>query len=89
MKKARTLKNNFEHPKQCLRVAWGLDDIPSKVCVNHSLKWKNIEWKKIEKYVFKLPKLIYRASSPDEICFSAQILKTSEQKLLLKIACWL
>ena len=89
MNKAKTLKRSLENPEPFLSVAWDTNDIPDPCSVNPNLKWKDINWKKVEKYVFKLPKLIYRASSPDEICFSAQILKTSEQKLLLKIACWL
>ncbi|WP_293124648.1 reverse transcriptase N-terminal domain-containing protein [Okeania sp. SIO1I7] len=32
----------------------------------HLNKWKDINWKQVEKYVFKLQKLIYKASSCGE-----------------------
>ena len=35
--------------------------------VNPNLKWRDIDWKKVERYVFKLQKLIYKASSRGEI----------------------
>ncbi|OZH51318.1 DNA polymerase, partial [Hydrocoleum sp. CS-953] len=48
-------------------MAWDTDDIPAPVCINPTLKWKDINWKRVEKNVFKLQKLIYRASSRGEI----------------------
>ena len=48
-------------------MAWDTNDIPDLCSVNPNLKWKDINWKKVEKYVFKLQKLIYRASSRGEI----------------------
>jgi len=45
-----------------LSVAWDTDDIPSQVSINPTLKWQDIDWKRVEKNVFKLQKLIYRAS---------------------------
>nr|WP_293143517.1 group II intron reverse transcriptase/maturase [Okeania sp. SIO3I5] len=50
-----------------LSVAWDTDDIPSQVSVNPNLKWKDINWRRVEKNVFKLQKLIYRASYSGEI----------------------
>ncbi|ABG49926.1 RNA-directed DNA polymerase [Trichodesmium erythraeum IMS101] len=67
MNKAKTLKRSLENPKPFLSVAWDTNDIPDPCSVNPNLKWKDINWKKVEKYVFKLQKLIYRASSRGEI----------------------
>ncbi|WP_293132262.1 group II intron reverse transcriptase/maturase [Okeania sp. SIO3I5] len=50
-----------------LSVAWDTDDIPYQVSVNPNLKWTDINWRRVEKNVFKLQKLIYRASSRGEI----------------------
>ena len=50
-----------------LSVAWDTDDIPNQVSVNPNLKWRNVDWRRVEKNVFKLQKLIYRASSRGEI----------------------
>ncbi|NEQ73090.1 MAG: group II intron reverse transcriptase/maturase [Okeania sp. SIO2C9] len=50
-----------------LSVAWDTDDVPSQVSVNPNIQWKDINWKRVETYVFKLQKLIYRASSRGEI----------------------
>ncbi|ABG51273.1 RNA-directed DNA polymerase [Trichodesmium erythraeum IMS101] len=38
-----------------------------QICVNPNLKWRDIDWKKVERYVFKLQKLIYKASSRGKI----------------------
>jgi len=46
-----------------LSVAWDTKDIPSQFSRNSTLKWEDIDWNRVEKYVFKLQKLIYRASS--------------------------
>ncbi|NEQ39600.1 MAG: RNA-dependent DNA polymerase, partial [Okeania sp. SIO3I5] len=67
MNKAKTLKRKLGNPKPFLSVAWDTDDIPSQVSVNPNLKWRDINWKRVEKNVFKLQKLIYRASSRGEI----------------------
>ncbi|NEQ40050.1 MAG: group II intron reverse transcriptase/maturase [Okeania sp. SIO3I5] len=67
MNKAKTLKRRLVNPKPFLSVAWDTDDIPDPVCINPNLKWKDINWKRVEKNVFKLQKLIYRASSRGEI----------------------
>ncbi|WP_375341000.1 group II intron reverse transcriptase/maturase [Okeania sp. SIO1F9] len=67
MNKAKTLKRKLGNPRPFLSVAWDTDDIPNQVSINPNLKWKDINWKKVEKYVFKLQKLIYRASSRGEI----------------------
>ena len=50
-----------------LSVAWDTDDIPDPVCINPNLKGRDINWQRVEKNVFKLQKLIYRASSRGEI----------------------
>ncbi|WP_365670747.1 group II intron reverse transcriptase/maturase [Okeania sp. SIO3I5] len=67
MNKAKTLKRRLGNPKPFLSVAWDTNDIPDPVCINPNLKWRDINWKKVEKFVFKLQKLIYRASSRGEI----------------------
>ena len=67
MNKAKTLKRHLGNPKPFFRVAWDTDDIPPQISVNLNLKWKDIDWKRVEKNVFKLQKLIYRASSRGEI----------------------
>ncbi|ABG49726.1 RNA-directed DNA polymerase [Trichodesmium erythraeum IMS101] len=67
MNKAEILKRKLDNPRPFSSVAWDTYDIPNQVCVNPNLKWKDINWKKVEKYVFKLQKLIYRASSRGEI----------------------
>ena len=67
MNKAKTLKRRLVNPKPFLSVASDTDDISSQVSVYPHLKWKDIDWKRVEKNVFKLQKLIYRASSCGEI----------------------
>ena len=67
MNKAKTLKRRVGNPKPFLSVAWNTDDIPSQVTVNPNITWKDIKWKRVEKNVFKLQKLIYKASSRGEI----------------------
>ncbi|GGA14520.1 group II intron reverse transcriptase/maturase [Okeania sp. KiyG1] len=62
-----------------LNVAWDTEDIPSQISINPNLKWKDINWKKVEKSVFKLQKLIYRASMSGEFRKMHRY-----QKLLLK-----
>ncbi|GGA39391.1 reverse transcriptase N-terminal domain-containing protein [Okeania sp. KiyG1] len=79
MNKAQTLKRRLGNPKLFLSVAWDTEDIPSQVSINPNLKWKDINWKKVEKSVFRLQKLIYRASMSGEIRKMHRY-----QKLLLK-----
>ncbi len=67
MNKAKILKRRLGNPKPFLSVAWNTDDTRNQDSVNPNLKWKDINWKKVEKYVFKLQKLIYRASSRGKI----------------------
>nr|WP_287279035.1 MULTISPECIES: reverse transcriptase N-terminal domain-containing protein [unclassified Okeania] len=62
-----------------LSVAWDTEDMLSQVSINPNLKWKDINWKKVEKSVYKLQKLIYRASSRGEFRKMHRY-----QKLLLK-----
>ncbi len=71
MNKAKTLKRHLGNPKPFLSVAWDTHDIPNQASVNPNFKWKDIIWKRVELYVFKLQKLIYRASSRGEIRVSA------------------
>ncbi|NEO52206.1 MAG: RNA-dependent DNA polymerase, partial [Okeania sp. SIO3B5] len=79
MNKAQTLKRKLGNPKPFLSVAKDTDNTPSKISINPNLKWKDINWKKVEKSVFKLQKLIYRASSRGELRKMHRY-----QKLLLK-----
>ncbi|NEO54443.1 MAG: group II intron reverse transcriptase/maturase [Okeania sp. SIO3B5] len=79
MNKAQTLKRRLGNPKPFLSVARDIGDIPSQISINPVLKWKDINWKKVEKSVFKLQKLIYRASSRGELRKMHRY-----QKLLLK-----
>ena len=67
MNKAKTLKRKLGNPKPFLSVAWDTDDIPDPVCINPNLKGQDIDWRRVEKNVFKLQKLIYKASSRGEI----------------------
>ncbi|MEM1395040.1 MAG: group II intron reverse transcriptase/maturase [Cyanobacteria bacterium P01_H01_bin.150] len=48
-------------------MVWDTDDIPDPVSINPNLKWRDINWRRVEKNVFKLQKLIYRTSSRGEI----------------------
>ena len=34
-----------------LSVAWNTDHLPSQISINPNFKWKNINWKRVEKYV--------------------------------------
>ncbi|NEO56971.1 MAG: group II intron reverse transcriptase/maturase [Okeania sp. SIO3B5] len=79
MNKAQTLKRRLGDPKPFLSVARDTGDIPSQISINPNLKWKDINWKKVEKSVFKLQKLIYKASSRGEFRKMHRY-----QKLLLK-----
>ncbi|NEP82361.1 MAG: RNA-dependent DNA polymerase, partial [Okeania sp. SIO3B3] len=79
MNKAQTLKRELGNPKPFLSVAWDRDDTPSQVSINPNLQWKDIDWKKVEKSVFRLQKLIYKASSRGEFRKMHKF-----QKLLLK-----
>ncbi|NEP91418.1 MAG: group II intron reverse transcriptase/maturase [Okeania sp. SIO2C2] len=67
MNKAQTLKRKLGSPKPFLSVALDTEHIPSQASINPNLQWKDINWKQVEKSVFKLQKLIYRASSRGEL----------------------
>ena len=67
MNKAKTLKRRLGNTKPFLSVAWDTEDIPSQITVNPNFKWRDIDWKRTLKNVFKLQKLIYRASSRGKI----------------------
>ncbi|ABG52700.1 hypothetical protein Tery_3635 [Trichodesmium erythraeum IMS101] len=79
MNKAKTLKRKPCNSKPFLSVAWDTDDITSQVSVNPNLKWKDVNWKRALKNVFKLQKLIYRASSRGKI-----LKMRKDQRLLSK-----
>ena len=68
MNMAKTLKRKLGNRKPFFRVAWDTEDILELVGINGGLKGGDIDWRRVEKYVFKLQKLIYRASSRGEIC---------------------
>ena len=68
MNMAKTLKRKLGNRKPFFRVAWDTEDILELVGINRGLKGRDIDWRRVEKYVFKLQKLIYRASSRGEIC---------------------
>ncbi|MBW4569196.1 MAG: group II intron reverse transcriptase/maturase [Tolypothrix carrinoi HA7290-LM1] len=59
--------NKFE------RLEWLSDDTPVLVCENVTLNWRELNWKKIERRVFKLTHRIYRAS------------KSGDKKLVRKL----
>ncbi len=67
MNKAKTLKRKLGNFRAFLSVAWNTDDIPNQVSVNPNLKLIDIYWRRVLKNVFKLQKLIYRASSRGDI----------------------
>ena len=67
MNKAKTLKRLLGNTKPFFSVAWNTEDIPSQITVNPNFKWRDIDWKRALKNVFKLQKLIYRASNCGEI----------------------
>ena len=51
MNKAKTLKRRLGNPKPFLSVAWDTNDITSQLSVNPNLKWKDIDWQRVEKNV--------------------------------------
>ena len=67
MNKAKTLKRHNGNPNLFLGVAWDTDDKPSWVSINPNLKGRDIDWRRALKNVFKVQKLIYRASNCGEI----------------------
>ena len=67
MNKAKTLKRRLGNTKPFFSVAWNTEDIPSQITVNPNFKGRDIDWKRALKNVFKLQKLIYKASSRGEI----------------------
>ena len=67
MNKAKTLKRHNGNPNLFLGVAQDTDDKPSQVSINPNLKGRYIDWRRALKNVFKLQKLIYRASNYGEI----------------------
>lgn len=71
--------NARQSDKDWLRIVWTTDDIPYQACENPTVKWRDIQWKKVERWVFKLQKRIYQASRRGNV-------KTVRglQKLLMK-----
>ena len=91
MNKAKTLKKRLGNPKLFLSVAWDTDDTPSQVSIKAAREWEDIDSKRVEKNVFKLQKLIYRASSRGELrkMHKYQKLLTSNYypRLLITLGC--
>ncbi len=48
-------------------VAWDIDDMATDISLVPDVEWRNINWKVVERRVFKLQKLIFKASSRGEI----------------------
>ena len=67
MNKAKTLRRHNGNHQPFLSVAWDTDDTPSQVSIKAAREWQDIDSKRVEKNVFKLQKLIYRASSRGEL----------------------
>ena len=65
MNKAKTLKRHSGNPRSFLSVAWDTEDNGLQVSI--SPMWEDVDWKLVLKNVFKLQKLIDRASSCGEI----------------------
>ena len=65
MNKAKTLKRHSGNPRSFLSVAWDTEDNGLQVSI--SPVWEDVDWKLVLKNVFKLQKLIDRASSRGEI----------------------
>ena len=65
MNKAKTLKRHSGNPRSFLSVAWDTEDNGLQVSI--SPMWEDVDWKLVLKNVFKLQKLIHRASSRGEI----------------------
>ena len=57
----------MNNTKLFLSVVWDTYDISSQASVNPNIKWRDINWKRVEKYVFKSQKLIYIGSSRGDI----------------------
>ena len=88
MNKAKTLKRRLGNTKPFLSVAWDTEDIPSQITVNPNFKWRDIDWKRALKNVFKFQKLIYRASSGGKIrkmCKYQRLLTKSYYARLLAV----
>jgi RNA-directed DNA polymerase len=56
-----------------------LDDIPNQAGENPTVKWRDIQWKRVERWVFKLQKRIYQASRRGDVRTIRGL-----QKLLMK-----
>ncbi len=48
-------------------VAWDTDDMATDISLVPEVEWRNINWKVVERRVYKLQKLIFKASSRGEI----------------------
>ena len=47
-------------------VVWDQDDMVQDISIVPDVEWRNIDWKKVQRRVFKLQRLIYKASSRGE-----------------------
>ncbi|MFB2894215.1 group II intron reverse transcriptase/maturase [Aerosakkonemataceae cyanobacterium BLCC-F50] len=74
MKKAKARQSD----KDWLRIVW-TSDIPNQACENPTVTWRDIQWKKLERQVFKLQKRIYQASRRGDVRTTRGL-----QKLLMK-----
>ena len=86
MNKAKTLKRHSGNPRSFLSVAWDTEDNGLQVSI--SPMWEDIDWKLVLKNVFKLQKLIHRASSRVEIrniCKYQRLLRKSYYPRLLAV----
>ena len=93
MNKAKTLKRHSGNPRSFLSVAWDTEDNGLQVSI--SPMWEDIDWKLVLKNVFKLQKLIYRASSRGDIRkmrkYQRLLIKSYYPRLLaIRVCnCWL
>ena len=67
MNKAKTLRRHNGNHQPFLSVAWDTDDTLSQISINPNFSWRDIDWKRAQKNVSKLQKLIYIASSRGKI----------------------
>ncbi len=47
-------------------VVWGQDDLVQDISIVPDVEWRNIDWKTVQRRVFKLQRLIFKASSRGE-----------------------
>jgi len=77
--------NRLNDTKIYESVEWDQFDLVKDTNIVPDVEWRSINWKVVERKVFKLQKLIFKASSRGDISFPAQVPKASDQKLLRKV----